>query len=149
MHAGGGGDTGNIVAVGSDFIFGIWRIGGGKCAVVVARDDGASKRVGIGARVDEWRRNAVVCIAGRGVRGISGRNLCGCGAGVSVRDQVAAAVGEDRGPSGGKLDCGERVVATGVGGEARVNCFKGEKGIMVEAGEGRANPGAARQENCT
>jgi hypothetical protein len=36
-------------------------------------------------------------------------------------------LGEDRGPGGGELDCGERVVVAGVGGEARVNCVKGEK----------------------
>jgi hypothetical protein len=72
----------------------------------------------------------VVCIARRGVCGIGRRNLCGCVAGVSVRDQVAAAVGEDRGPGGRELDCGERVVVAGVGGEARVDCVKGEEELF-------------------
>ena len=42
---------------------GFWRIGRCRRASVVARDDSACRFAGIGARLDEWRRRAVVTLA--------------------------------------------------------------------------------------
>ena len=112
--------VGRVMARGRDFIFGLWRFGGCKCAIVVTHDDRACRSARFGARLDEWRRSALVVLTIWDVCRIGGRRIRSCGTCVGVCNQAAAAVGEDRGTGGGKLDCCDRIVAAGLGSATRL-----------------------------